>query len=343
VDAGNGGAGGIITTGSGGTGGGLTTGPGGNGGAGGIITTGSGGAGGEIKDAGAKDASDDAKAEAGAPDGSADAGNDAGDAGGDAGPVVCKPVCPAPINPDCQKIACVDLNGAGTCAVTENTPDGTAISKQIAGDCNTVICDGSGGVENQINDLDVKANSNICVTESCNQGQPIETLNNGAACKTPTGVVCDNGSCVTKPEEMTTFGDKIQAVEFDGNCNTIADTSDGLNNPIHYTNIQKNFTGTNPTSIYVYVSGKGNNGDTDLVVSLTPGSIKNKAITTLPLQTAGPYTIAQMKTFCNGAGFTTVNIGPDNNSGADKNPDPNSLWIVGKAGSESQAYLIQSE
>lgn len=94
---------------------------------------------------------------------------------------------------ECQTRTCID----GTCGVTY-TQYGVAVSDQIAGDCQSNVCNGSGGVVATADDADVPLAANDCISTSCADGVastsylPAET-----SCQTNGGQICDGaGQCV---------------------------------------------------------------------------------------------------------------------------------------------------
>jgi hypothetical protein len=104
--------------------------------------------------------------------------------------------CPG-VDQDCQKRTCV----AGVCGV-KNTAPGIALpqAKQTPGDCQQLVCDGSGGVKSVTSPGDTPNDNNPCTTDSCSfQGAPTFT-NKGThtACSGPNGGAwCDGaGHCV---------------------------------------------------------------------------------------------------------------------------------------------------
>jgi hypothetical protein len=92
-------------------------------------------------------------------------------------------------NTECKSYAC----NSGTCAQTF-TAAGTALAAQVAGDCRKVVCDGSGGTTNQIDDSDTPT-APACQTGTCAAGTPtFAPRTQGDPCA---GGVCDGaGSCV---------------------------------------------------------------------------------------------------------------------------------------------------
>ena len=94
---------------------------------------------------------------------------------------------------ECQTRTCVD----GICGVTY-TPYGVPVSSQISGDCQTNVCNGSGGVVTIADDSDDPASPNDCTSVSCSGGIPSTAyLPPDAPCATNGGLICDgSGQCV---------------------------------------------------------------------------------------------------------------------------------------------------
>jgi hypothetical protein len=53
-----------------------------------------------------------------------------------------------------------------------DTADGTATSSQMAGDCHKNVCNGSGSIENRVDDTDVPVDGKICTSDVCTSGVP---------------------------------------------------------------------------------------------------------------------------------------------------------------------------
>lgn len=71
---------------------------------------------------------------------------------------------------------------------------------QISGNCQQRQCDGSGGFVSVADDSDVQIDGNPCTVDTCSNGTPVYTFNNGAICSdgdpnTQTDI-CMNGNCV---------------------------------------------------------------------------------------------------------------------------------------------------
>lgn len=82
---------------------------------------------------------------------------------------------------------CATRTCASNACGVDPTPAGTPLSIQVLGDCHEDQCDGSGGVENVIDDTDSN-DLNECTTDSCLQGTPTHT-------PLPDTTPCSNGEC----------------------------------------------------------------------------------------------------------------------------------------------------
>ena len=100
--------------------------------------------------------------------------------------------CPA-TGTECAKPACSD----GTCT-TANEPQGTAVSRQVTGDCKQLECDGAGAEVQVALDGDVLDDRNDCTADTCAEGSPLNTpLSAGTACASNGGTYCNgSGACV---------------------------------------------------------------------------------------------------------------------------------------------------
>ena len=69
---------------------------------------------------------------------------------------------------------------------------------QITGDCQTIVCNGSGGTATAVNSLDVRVDNNTCTRDVCNGSTPQNPAEDqGTACSQNNGIKCDgNGACV---------------------------------------------------------------------------------------------------------------------------------------------------
>jgi hypothetical protein len=92
---------------------------------------------------------------------------------------------------DCQAPACTN-NSCGT----HDTPSGTATTgnpPQVAGDCQTIECNGSGGTMSVADNADTPP-AKACQIPACTSGTPsYSNASNGTACGT--GLACVNGAC----------------------------------------------------------------------------------------------------------------------------------------------------
>ncbi len=86
---------------------------------------------------------------------------------------------------------------AGTCG-TNNTPDGTALTQQTAGDCRTDVCDGMGGTRAEANASDLPNDGNACTDDTCNGTTATHTpVATGTACSQNSGSYCSaSAACV---------------------------------------------------------------------------------------------------------------------------------------------------
>jgi hypothetical protein len=101
--------------------------------------------------------------------------------------------CPGGPDTECSYRTCT----SGVCGVTTpavNTP----LAAQTPGDCQTAVCDGSGGTTTIADDTDVPTNTNQCTTVMCTGGA-VQTTNSahGTSCTQDSGRTCDgSGNCV---------------------------------------------------------------------------------------------------------------------------------------------------
>jgi len=92
---------------------------------------------------------------------------------------------------ECQHHACGTDH---TCRVTD-TPAGTPLASQVAGDCSVVQCDGLGGTLSVGDDTDVVDDGNVCTDDVCIAGAPAHPAR-PAATACGGGNVCDGqGHC----------------------------------------------------------------------------------------------------------------------------------------------------
>ena len=94
---------------------------------------------------------------------------------------------------DCASYAC----NSGLCG-TNFAPVGTLLSAQVAGNCHTLQCDGSGGTTDVVDNADLPVDGNQCTDDLCTAGVPSNpNRQTGATCAQNGGVVCDGfGACV---------------------------------------------------------------------------------------------------------------------------------------------------
>lgn len=93
----------------------------------------------------------------------------------------------------CEVRTCI----AGNCGIAR-TPMGTPSSTQTAGDCNAIICDGSGGTTSAVDNMDLPIDGNACTADACMGGVPMNPLLPlDSPCTQNGGKVCNgNGECV---------------------------------------------------------------------------------------------------------------------------------------------------
>ena len=103
--------------------------------------------------------------------------------------------CPG-TDTDCQKRTC---SMSGICGFAY-TASGTATSTQTAGDCKKNVCNGSGGVSTIVDDTDLPANTNACLSAVCSNGVPSTPPKAAGTACTSGGTVCNGagvcGVCV---------------------------------------------------------------------------------------------------------------------------------------------------
>ncbi|RLB66088.1 MAG: hypothetical protein DRI90_00335 [Deltaproteobacteria bacterium] len=112
-------------------------------------------------------------------------------------PQQCGPVA------DCSDATCV----SNTCG-DEFSPSGTPGDIQLVGDCNVLLCDGSGGTYQDVQNSDLPDDDNQCTDDVCTAGVPSNPpAAIGATC-TVGGVVCDGaGTCVACVSESECLHD----------------------------------------------------------------------------------------------------------------------------------------
>jgi hypothetical protein len=101
--------------------------------------------------------------------------------------------CPGS-NSQCQTVEC---NG-GTCGINF-TVEGTPLSSQTHGDCEAVVCNGSGGTETVVDDNNLPTTSNPCLQAICTDGVPSNPPQaEGITCGSGSAdLVCNgSGACV---------------------------------------------------------------------------------------------------------------------------------------------------
>jgi hypothetical protein len=100
--------------------------------------------------------------------------------------------CPG-TDTECKKRTCT----LGACGFSF-TPQGTAVSSQMAGDCHKNVCDGMGGVTSIVDDTDVLVDGKACTSDLCMNGVPSNpNAPAGTMCSQNGGTVCDgSGACV---------------------------------------------------------------------------------------------------------------------------------------------------
>lgn len=107
------------------------------------------------------------------------------------------PTCVGPadcagIDDECQQRTCTN----GICGVAY-TGSQIPVSAQVFGDCQSNVCDGSGGIMKIADDSDVPASPSACAIGTCTGGEPsVEFLDPRTPCATG-GFVCDGaGQCL---------------------------------------------------------------------------------------------------------------------------------------------------
>ena len=98
---------------------------------------------------------------------------------------------------ECPAGECTDaVCNSGDCGVIDKAA-GYVLTSQVAGDCQTRVCDGSGGVTQQQDDTDVPVDGNGCTLDVCTAGVPSNPPRaDGTACTDGDGSVCQSGVCV---------------------------------------------------------------------------------------------------------------------------------------------------
>jgi hypothetical protein len=101
--------------------------------------------------------------------------------------------CPGGPDTECNTRTCTN----GVCGLTQ--PDfGTPLASQTAGDCQTAVCDGTGGFTALADANDVPVNTNQCTTVMCLGLAPSTTNSaHGTTCTQNNGRTCDGqGNCL---------------------------------------------------------------------------------------------------------------------------------------------------
>jgi hypothetical protein len=100
--------------------------------------------------------------------------------------------CSGPIT-DCQHPTCVNLK-CGTFHTPLMTPT-TGNPAQVVGDCQKIVCDGSGGTMLVLDGSDPQDDGKQCTLESCSGTTTVETnVTNATPCGA--GLSCSNGVCL---------------------------------------------------------------------------------------------------------------------------------------------------
>ncbi len=113
-------------------------------------------------------------------------------------------------------------DGACNCISGMFLPSGAAAGPQIAGDCQTLVCDGMGGVTSQADNADVPLDGNDCTLDVCVAGMPANQ-------PSPAGTSCMGGTC----DGMGTCVQTCTDNDLDGSttCAGDCDDSDPMINP----------------------------------------------------------------------------------------------------------------
>jgi hypothetical protein len=112
------------------------------------------------------------------------------DGGGDCVTCTLPSQCPG-TDTGCSKRSCLN----GVCGI-DIAPMNAVSTTQVAGDCQKLLCDGSGGSTPTIDNTDLPKDNNACTSDLCTNGVPSNPdLPSGTACGT--GMTCDgNGNCM---------------------------------------------------------------------------------------------------------------------------------------------------
>jgi hypothetical protein len=146
--------------------------------------------------------------------------------------------CNAASNNACASAIC----SSGFCSV-EFVANGTLTVSQIAGDCQSQQCDGSGNIVSVPNNSDVPVDNNQCTADVCVSGVPSNPPQpSGTACNQDGGRVCDgsgicvacvmNANCPATGNQCTTnvcsgFSCGIQNLAVETTCNQGGTHCDG--------------------------------------------------------------------------------------------------------------------
>jgi hypothetical protein len=123
---------------------------------------------------------------------------------------------------ECLTFTCT-TGVCGTSFALVNTP----LAVQMPGDCQTAVCDGSGGITAMNDDSDVEDDMKECTVDTCSGGAPVHTSTEGSPCAGGAKVCTSAGECV----ECVADGDCSS-----GACNQATNTcsmstcTDGIKN-----------------------------------------------------------------------------------------------------------------
>ena len=110
---------------------------------------------------------------------------------------------------ECAVRTCV----AGTCGFNF-MPAGTLLANQIAGDCQTAVCDGAGNPSGQAADLDLPNDDNECTSDQCVAGvRAFANLPRSTVCSQAGGGSCDGAGRCVPTSACTVASDCAQATE----------------------------------------------------------------------------------------------------------------------------------
>ncbi|MBW2453310.1 MAG: hypothetical protein JRI68_02315 [Deltaproteobacteria bacterium] len=141
--------------------------------------------------------------------------------------VECNDVSQCPAAPDCQYRLC-QSNSCGTGNDSSSTP--APMSYQTAGDCKTVVCNGSGGVNGTVpENADLPDDNNECTSNLCTNGTPtFPPVSDGTLCPSDamfcTGVeACQGGTCTSPGDPCGSASDSDCAACNEGSDDCSAD------------------------------------------------------------------------------------------------------------------------